>query len=103
MDSLAEQHKQQDKDIRFGIWNARSFYIPGSLLTESKELPQNKLDLVGMQEVRWEGGGSEPAGDYTFFCGKGNENHELGTVFLCLIESCQQLRRLSLLVIGCHT
>jgi hypothetical protein len=34
---------------------------------------------VGVQEVRWEGGGTEPAGEYTFFYGKGNENHALGT------------------------
>ncbi|PNF40900.1 hypothetical protein B7P43_G14982, partial [Cryptotermes secundus] len=31
-----------------------------------------KLDLVGVQEVRWDGGGIAPAGDYTFFYGKGN-------------------------------
>jgi hypothetical protein len=36
---------------------------------------------VGVQEVRWEGGGTEPAGEYTFFYGKRNENHELGTSF----------------------
>jgi hypothetical protein len=36
---------------------------------------------VQVQEVRWEGGGYEPAGEYTFFYGKGNEAHELGTVF----------------------
>jgi hypothetical protein len=39
------------------------------------------LDLVGVQEVRWEGGGTEPAGEHTLCYGKGNENHKLGTVF----------------------
>jgi hypothetical protein len=34
---------------------------------------------VGVQELRWEGGNTEPAGEYTFFYGKGNESHELGT------------------------
>jgi hypothetical protein len=52
---------------------------------------------------QWEGADTGPAGEYTFFCGMGNENRELGTVFLCIRESCQQLRGLSLLVIECHT
>jgi hypothetical protein len=36
---------------------------------------------VEVQEVRWEGGGSDSAVEYTFFYGKGNENRELGTIF----------------------
>jgi hypothetical protein len=36
---------------------------------------------VGVQEVRWDRGGTEPAGEYTFLYGKGNENDELGTGF----------------------
>jgi hypothetical protein len=36
---------------------------------------------VGVQEARWDGGGTERAGVYTFFYGKGNENNELGTGF----------------------
>jgi hypothetical protein len=71
-------------------------------MTGWRELLRYKLDLVGVQEVRWEGGGTELAGEYTVFNGKGNENHELGTGSLCLRESYQQLRGLSLLMIGRH-
>jgi hypothetical protein len=39
------------------------------------------LDLAGMREIKWEAGGTEPAGEYTFFYGKRNENHEIGTGF----------------------
>jgi hypothetical protein len=34
---------------------------------------------VGVQEVRWYRGGTEPADEYTCFYGKRNENQELGT------------------------
>jgi hypothetical protein len=45
----------------------------------SRELSKYKLDLMGMQEVRRQGSSTEPAEEYTFFYGKGNENQELGT------------------------
>jgi hypothetical protein len=62
-------------------------------MTVSRELSKYTLDLVGVQEVRWEGSGTEPAGEDTFFYSKGNENHELGKGFLCIRESYQQLKR----------
>jgi hypothetical protein len=72
-------------------------------VTLSKELSKYKLDLVGVQEVRWKGGGTELAGEYTCLYGKESENHELGTSLFCIRVSCHQSRRLSLLLIGCHT
>ncbi|PNF22675.1 hypothetical protein B7P43_G07120 [Cryptotermes secundus] len=68
-------------DMRFGTWNVRSLYWAGSLREVAEEISKYKLDLAGVQEVRWDGGGIAPAGDNTFFYGKGNENHELGIGF----------------------
>jgi hypothetical protein len=34
---------------------------------------------VGIQDVRWDKGGSEPAGDYIFFYGNGYADYRLGT------------------------
>jgi hypothetical protein len=41
-------------------------------MTVARELARYKLDLVGVQEVTWDKGGTVRAGDYTFFYGKGN-------------------------------
>jgi hypothetical protein len=40
-------------------------------MTAAKEISKYKLDLVGVQEVRWDGGGTETTGEYTFFYGRG--------------------------------
>jgi hypothetical protein len=71
MDSLDKRPKWRNMDIRFGTWNVRSLYRVGSLVTGSKELSKCRLDSVGVQEVRWEGVGTEPAREYTFFYGEG--------------------------------
>jgi hypothetical protein len=50
-------------------------------MTVSRELSRCRLHLVGVWEVRWEGSGTVPAVEYTFFYRKWNANHELDTGF----------------------
>jgi hypothetical protein len=50
-------------------------------MTVVGELARYKLDLVGVQEVRWDKTETIRAGNYTLFYGKGNDNHNLGTGF----------------------
>jgi hypothetical protein len=88
--------------MRFCTWNLWSLQRTGALKTVARELGKCKLDLVGVQRVRWEKGGTERAEDYTFFYGEGNGDHQLVTVYSYVRESYQRLREWSLSVIGCR-
>jgi hypothetical protein len=90
MDSLNKRPKRKKLDMRIVTWNFRSMHRAGSLRVVTEEVLKYKLDLVGVEEVRWDQDGTEPAGQYTFFYGNGNQNHELGTGILCIRESYQQ-------------
>jgi hypothetical protein len=66
-------------DMRIETWNFINLYRAGSLRAIAEEISKYKLNLLGVQEVSWDGGGTESAGEYTFFYEKGNENHKIGT------------------------
>ena len=74
--------EKRKRDMRFGTWNVRRLYREGSLTAAARELARYKLDLVSVQEVRWDKGGTVREGD-NFFYGKGNENHQSGTGLFC--------------------
>ena len=72
--------------MKLGTWNVRSLYRAGPLKAAARELVRYKLDVVGLQEVRWEKEGTVRTGDYDFLYAKGNENHQFGTGFLYTVE-----------------
>ena len=48
--------KQWKREMRFGKLNVLSLCRSGSLKTVARELARYKLQLVGVQEFRWEKG-----------------------------------------------
>ena len=58
---LGEASRRIRRDIKLGTWNVRSLYRAGYL----KAAARYRLDVVGVQEVRWDKEGTVRAGDYT--------------------------------------
>jgi hypothetical protein len=50
-------------------------------MTVAKEVTKYKLDLVEYRRSEGTEVAPKPAGECTFFYGKGNDNHEKSTVF----------------------
>jgi hypothetical protein len=48
--------KHRKKDMIFGTWDVSSLYKTGLLKTVARKLGKYKLDLAGVQEVRWDKG-----------------------------------------------
>jgi hypothetical protein len=55
-----------EKGMISGIWNVRSLCVVGAMKSVVGKLEKYKLDLVGVQEVRWEGEGYQTAYIFTW-------------------------------------
>ena len=65
--------------MRFGTCNVRSLLRASSLTAAARELAIYILDVVCMQDVRCDKGGTVRMEDYNFFYEKGNQNHQFAT------------------------
>jgi len=72
---------------RFGTWNVRSLYNARSLTVAARKLGRYKLDLVGVQWVRWDKEGKVRAGDYNFSYGKKMKIFNWEQDFFCTTQN----------------
>ena len=61
-----------------------------------------KLDLLGVQEVRWDKGGIVRGGNHIFFYGQGKENHQFGTGFFVYRRIVSTVKSVEFVSDGCH-
>jgi exonuclease III len=80
---MDKQPTQWNIDMRFGTWNVRNLYRVSSLITVSRKLSKYKLDVVGVQEVRWKSSGTEPAVYYKFLTARGMRIINLMQFLVC--------------------
>jgi hypothetical protein len=57
--------------MSFGTCNVRSIYRASSLRAVAEEISKYELYLVGVQEVSWDGGGTEPTANIHFSMERG--------------------------------
>ena len=51
---LGETSHSTQRGVKMGTWNFRSLYRAGFFKAAASELLRYKLDVVGVQEVRWD-------------------------------------------------
>jgi hypothetical protein len=59
---LGETSRSIQREMKIVTWKVRGLYMAGSLKGAVRELARYKLDVVGVQAVRWDKGGTVRAG-----------------------------------------
>jgi len=62
-----EGRKDQQNGVRIGAWNVRTLLQAGKLENLKTEMVRNKLDIIGLSEIRWEGSGELASDEMTLF------------------------------------
>jgi hypothetical protein len=78
--------RKGNRDILLGTRNVRSMYRAGSLMAAARELAGYILDIVGVQEVRWNKESTVKQGIIVFSMGKEMEIISWGQGSLYIAE-----------------
>lgn len=67
--------------LSFGTWNIRTLFKPGTAQCLVKEIRRYNLEVVVLQEIRWNEKGILNLKDRTIFYGECNDRRQFGTGF----------------------
>ena len=88
-ESLREAHRPTrslatlKSKMRVGCWNIRTMYTAGKAAQVAREMERYRLDLMGLNEIRWTGAGRiKMRNDHTMiYAGEENE-HQRGVAIM---------------------
>jgi exonuclease III len=77
----SEAAHRRKEEVTIATWNVRTLYAGGKLANVIREAERNKVDILGMSEVRWTGFDRITSDGYDFIY-SGGEKHENGVGIL---------------------
>lgn len=87
-------HHKRQENLRIGTWNVRTLLQSGKLENLKKEMELNRMDIIGLSEVRWEGQGEVTSDETTLFY-SGNKRGKNGVGIIMKNKIAKRVQKVS--------